>query len=163
MKTAYEQCNRLPGETKLLTNLKKYYLKHSHEERDHDEWLLDDLESIGVSRQQSLSRKPVQAVSELVGSQYYWIYHWHPVCLLGYIAFLEGDPPKKEFIDQLQKATGYPITAFRTIIKHSDLDPHHRDELNEILDTLPLELKHEQWITSNASYSAYKIIEVRNQ
>ena len=70
---------------------------------NHDERLLDDLESIGVSRQESLLRKPLQTVAELVGSQYYWIYYWHPVCLLGYISFLEGDPPKKELIDQLQK------------------------------------------------------------
>jgi hypothetical protein len=43
---------------------------------NHDEWLLDDLESIGVSRQESLLLKPLQTVAELVGRQYYWIYYW---------------------------------------------------------------------------------------
>ena len=163
MQAAYGRCCDLSEEGKLMTELRKYYKKHIQEEMNHDEWLLDDLESIGVSRQESLLRKPLQTVAELVGSQYYWIYYWHPVCLLGYISFLEGDPPKKELIDQLQKITGYPKTAFRTLAKHSDLDPHHRDELNELLETLPLTAKYEQWITSNALYSANKLIEIRNQ
>jgi hypothetical protein len=75
---------------------------------------------------------------------------------------LEGDPPKKEMIEQLQTITGYPKTAFRTLIKHSDLDSHHRDELNELLEMLPLTPKHEQWITFNALYSANKFMEIRN-
>jgi Iron-containing redox enzyme len=163
MQAAYEQCSHLQEQRKLISDLRRYYKKHVQEETNHDEWLLDDLESIGVSRQESLSRKPLQAVAELVGSQYYWIYHWHPVCLLGYIALLEGDPPRKELVEQLQKSTGYPDTAFRTIVKHSDLDPYHRDDLNKLLETLPLETKHEQWITYNALYSANKLIEIRNQ
>lgn len=149
-------------EARLMSRLAGYYKKHSLEELHHDEWLLDDLESIGVSRQESLSLTPSQAVAELVGSQYYWIHHWHPVCLLGYISFLEGYPPSKESIDQLRELTGYPETAFRTLVKHSDLDPHHRDDLNELLDALPLTEKHKEWITYNALYSANKLLEIRS-
>jgi hypothetical protein len=163
MHAAYEQCSHLQEQTRLAIDLKGYYKKHIQEETNHDVWLLDDLESISISRQESLSIKPSQAVAELVGSQYYWMYHWHPICLLGYISFLEGDPPGKEAIDQLKKTTGYPDTAFRTIVKHSDLDPYHRDDLNKLLETLPLETKHEQWITYNALYSANKLMEIRTQ
>ena len=164
MQAAYGMCSRhLSEEGKLMAELRRYYKKHSQEETNHDQWLLDDLESIGVPRQRSLLQKPSQAVSELVGSQYYWIYHWHPVCLLGYISSLEGNPPRKEVIKQLHKLTDYPDTAFRTLVKHSDLDPHHRNELNKFLDALPLTVKHEQWITSNALYSLYKLSEIRNQ
>lgn len=163
MQAAYERCGQLSEEGKLMAEVMKYYKKHIQEEMNHDEWLLDDLESIGISRQRSLLQKPIEAVAELVGSQYYWIYHWHIVCLLGYISSLEGNPPRKELIEQLQKITEYPDTAFRTLLKHSDLDPHHRDELDELLDALPLTVKHEQWITSNALYSVYKLSEIRNQ
>ncbi len=79
-----------------MFELGEYYKKHIQEEMNHDEWILNDLQSIGVPHEESLSRKPLQSVAELVGSQYYWIYHWHPVCLLGYISFLEGDPPTRE-------------------------------------------------------------------
>jgi hypothetical protein len=135
-------------------------VRQGEEEMRHDEWLLNDLETIGVSRHESLSKKPSQAVAEMVESQYYWIYHWHPICLLGYISFLEGDPPQRKLIDQLQEITGYPKTAFRTIAKHSYLDPDHRDHLNKLLDALPLSTTFENWITSNALYSANKFSEI---
>jgi hypothetical protein len=102
-------------------------------------------------------------ISELVGSQYYWIYHWHPVCLLGYISAFEEQPPRKNAINQLQKMTGYPETSFRTLAEHSDLDLRHRDDLNEMLESLPLRSEHEKWITSNAIYSAYRLIEIGNK
>jgi heme oxygenase-like protein len=162
MQAAHKQCKELQNEEELMIGLAKYYEKHSFEELYHDEWLLEDLESIGIPRKESLSREPSQSVAELVGSQYYWIYHWHPVCLIGYISFLEGNPPTKQSIDQLQEATGYPKAAFRTLLKHSDLDPHHRDDLNDLLDLLPLTERHKEWITCNALYSANKILEVTN-
>ena len=163
MKAAYEQCIHLAKEEKLMFELGKYYKKHIQEEMNHDEWVLDDLQSIGISREESLSRKPLQAVDELVGSQYYWIYQWHPICLLGYISVLEGNPPTKNLIDRIQKITGYPDTAFRTMVKHSDLDPNHRDDLNELFDKLPLDKQHEQWITSNALYTINNLIEIWNR
>jgi hypothetical protein len=163
MQAAYDNCIDLPEEVNLMALLRKYYKKHIREEMHHDEWILDDLESIGVPRRESLVRMPPQAVAELVGSQYYWIYHWHPVCLLGYISFLEGNPPKKELIYRLQKITGHPETAFRTLVEHSDLDGHHRDEFDELLEVLPLTAKHEQWITANALYSVYKLREIWGQ
>jgi hypothetical protein len=159
MQTAYHRCD-MSNHDKILAELKEYYKIHTEEEMYHDEWLLDDLEEIGVSRQESLSKKPSQKVAELVGSQYYWINHWHPVCLLGYISFLEGNPPETRMIDRLEEITGYPKLAFRTIRKHSQLDTSHRDDLNRLLDTLPLTTLHEHWITYNALYSANKFTEI---
>jgi hypothetical protein len=58
-----------------------------------------------------------------VGSQYYGFITGHPICLLGYSALLEGKPPTMNLIDKMQKLTEYPNTAFRTMVKHSNLDP----------------------------------------
>jgi hypothetical protein len=157
MKAAYDRCKHLKKEPKLISDLKKYYQKHIQEEMNHDEWLLDDLESISVSRNECLSRLPSLTVAEVVGSQYYWIFHWHPVSLLGYIVFLEGNPPKMELIEYLRTITEYPETAFRTLVKHSNLDPYHKHDLYELLESLPLTPRHEKWITSNALYCAYKL------
>ena len=158
MQAAHETCKHKQDD--MMAELGKYYARHSIEEANHDEWLLDDLEAIGISRQDSLSRNPSVAVAELVGSQYYWIYHWHPVSLLGYISVLEGFPPQKRQIDRLRKNTGYPEAAFRTIVKHSGLDPGHRDDLNDLIDALPRATKQEQWITSNALYTADKLAQI---
>lgn len=159
MNAALHRCRETEGD-KLLSMLGKYYQKHMIEEMHHDEWALDDLESIGFTHQQSFSQKPSQSVAELVGSQYYWIYHWHPVCLLGYISFLEGAPPEQDQVEKVMDVTGYPETAFRTLSKHSTLDPNHRDDLNLLIDELPLSSDHEKWITSNALYTASKFSKI---
>lgn len=118
--------------------LAPYLAHHIPEELDHDEWLLGDLESLGCDRAALLRRPPSPAVAALVGAQYYWIHHYHPVALLGYIGLLEGYPPSLALIDALQRGTGYERAAFRTMIAHAELDPGHGAELDELLDTLPL-------------------------
>jgi hypothetical protein len=159
MQAAEKRC-RGPGDSRLLSPLAKYYRKHTREERNHDRWLLADLELIGVPRQETLSRRPVQAVAELVGSQYYWIHHFHPVCLLGYVAVLEGYPPRAGELENLRIQTGYPGSAFRTLAGHSSLDPQHREEMYDMLDSLPLDKRHEEWITLNAIYTLGKWKEI---
>jgi Iron-containing redox enzyme len=163
MRAAYDMCILPSATTELMIELAEYHDRHIKEEMNHDEWLLEDLEAIGVTPKEALSRKPLQTLAELVGSQYYWIYHWHPICLLGYIFALEGYPPQRELINRLRKATGAPDAAFRTLIEHSDLDPHHSEELFEFLDSLPLTQDHEQWITSNAMYTAIKLGEMQDK
>ena len=118
--------------------LAPYLEQHIPEEQDHDAWLLDDLEVLGRPRSEVLARPPSPTVSALVGAQYYWIFHYHPVALLGYIACLEGHPPSPEMIDQLTAATGYGPDAFRTMAAHAELDPGHREELYEVVDSLAL-------------------------
>jgi hypothetical protein len=119
----------------LLTD---YLEHHIPEELGHDDWLLEDLESLGMSRDQVLGRVPSPTIAALVGAQYYWIQHVHPVGLLGYMALLEGYPPSPHDIDRVQAATGYGPAAFRTLRLHADLDPQHRNDLDDLLDSLPL-------------------------
>src|SRR5207237_3301598 len=102
------------------------------------DWLLDDLEVLGGGRAAVLARPPSPTVAALVGAQYYWILHYHPVGLLGYIGVFEGYPPSPAMIDGLVASTGYGRDAFRTMIAHAELDPGHRDELDRLLDELPL-------------------------
>jgi hypothetical protein len=115
-----------------------YLEQHIPEELDHDDWLLDDLEALGRERASVLARTPSPTLAALVGAQYYWIFHYHPVALLGYIAVLEGYPPSTAMIDELVVSTGYSREAFRTMIAHAELDPGHSEELDELLDRLPL-------------------------
>lgn len=138
METARDQALVLAADDPVAAALADYLEHHIPEELGHDEWLLDDLEVVGVDRRTVLARPPAPSVAAMVGSQYYWILHYHPVALLGYIAVLEGYPPSMAMIDGLVERTGYDRTAFRTLIAHSELDPGHADELDELLDRLPL-------------------------
>jgi hypothetical protein len=118
--------------------LAPYFAEHITEELDHDEWLLDDLELVGREREAVLRRLPSPTVAGMVGAQYYWIHHYHPVALLGYIHQLECYPPSMALIDALQAGTGYDRAAFRTMIAHAELDPGHGAELDALLDSLEL-------------------------
>ena len=138
METARERSAELTRSDPASAALAEYLDEHIPEERDHDEWLLGDLAVLGRDRATVLARPPSPRVAAAVGAQYYWILHFHPVALLGYIALLEGYPPTIELLDELIGRTGHSRDAFTTLIAHAELDPGHRDELDAVLDELPL-------------------------
>jgi heme oxygenase-like protein len=130
--------------------LADYLELHVDEELGHDETLLDDLELLGLARGQVLARMPSPAVASLVGAQYYWILHHHPVAFLGYVGVMEGYPPADELVELLIERTGFPREAFGTFAEHGELDPGHRDHLDRTLDALPLTPEHEAAIGVSA-------------
>lgn len=150
MEAALDRGRALAATDPTAAALAAYLVQHIPEELEHDEWLLDDLAVIGVSRAEALARTPPATVAAIVGAQYYWIFHHHPAALLGYIAVLEGYPPSEAWVAELQTRSGLPAAAFRTLLKHARLDPHHRDNLNAMLDQLPLTPALESLIGLNA-------------
>jgi pyrroloquinoline quinone (PQQ) biosynthesis protein C len=151
----------------LGPSLAAYLEEHVDEERGHDETLLRDLQVLGIDRTDVLERMPSPAVAALVGSQYYWVLHYHPVTFLGYVALMEGYPPTSELIETLIARTGYPPEAFRTYIEHAELDPGHRDHLDRTIDSLPLEERHETALgisaIGTASMAARSLEEILEQ
>lgn len=126
------------SDNEIYPLLEEYLSHHVTEEASHDEWLLDDMEVLGYARDEVLRRVPPAAVAELVGAQYYWLHHADPVALLGYIAVLEGDPPREVELEAAAIRTGLPHDAFRTFISHAKLDPNHKQELDDFIDSLSL-------------------------
>jgi hypothetical protein len=157
MEAARDRAATMRESDSVAAGLADYLGTHIGEEMHHDDWLLRDLEVLGSDRAVVLARVPSPAVASLVGSQYYWIFHVHPVALLGYIAVLEGYPPSKSLIDDLIVRTGHPRKAFRTLIAHSGLDPGHRDDLDAALDRLPLTGTHAALVGLNAISSIHML------
>ncbi|SEE65642.1 Iron-containing redox enzyme [Streptomyces sp. 2231.1] len=138
MELALERSLRLADDDPVARGVATYLRRHIREEQGHDEWVREDLAAIGFDPDEPLRRLPSPAVATLVGAQYYWIKHYHPACLLGHIAVVEGYPPPRQLSDDLAARTGYPRAGFRTLERHAVLDTRHRDELMETLDGLPL-------------------------
>lgn len=163
-RAAMERARALPDDDPLGAELALYLETHIDEERDHDAGLLDDLELLGVNRASVLDRMPSPTVASLVGCQYYWALHYHPVAVLGYIGVMEGYPPTPELIQTLIVRTGYPRAAFATFIEHGDLDPGHRDRLDRTIDSLSLNSGQEAVIgisaITTASLAARSIEEI---
>jgi len=108
------------------------------EELGHDEWVLEDLEALGISRQAVLARMPPAAVASLMGAQYYWIHHHHPLSVLGYCFVAETRPAPLDQVEDLIRRTGLPRTAFRTLLRHAVLDVEHGAAVERFVDSLSL-------------------------
>jgi Iron-containing redox enzyme len=156
MEAAHREANRM-REDRVSHALIPYLERHIEEERNHDEWTLDDLASVGIGRAQTLATRPSASVAALVGAQYYWILHYHPVALLGYMAVLESNAPSDILIERLQAKSGLPDSAFRTHRIHAALDPEHQAALYGLVDRLPLDSAHESLIADSALHTAAKL------
>jgi len=160
MESALDRARALGRGDRVAVRLAEYLEDHLPEEMDHDRWVLDDLEALGVDRASVLTRPPSVAVAQLVGAQYYWLFHYHPVALLGYITLLEGYPPLPDEIEDLITKTGHGRAAFRTLLHHAALDPHHAAGLFATIDALPLSPEQSAVLGASALSSAYLLTEV---
>lgn len=144
LEAARDRARDLSPTDPVAAGLADYLRRHADEERGHDEWLLQDLHSVGVASAELLSRPPSGAVAALIGAQYYWVLHYHPVCVLGYLMVIEGNPPSRRGLQDLRSRSGLPASAFRTMLEHADLDIGHAAELADLLDRLPLSPSHNE-------------------
>lgn len=149
MRMAAERCASMADEDPLAASLRSYYMHHAAEETGHEEALLVDLTSLGVPREQVLRRVTYPSVAALVGTQYYWMLHAHPVAYLGYLVVGE-DPASLEFLETVSTRTGIPLSSMTCHVMHADLDPAHVEELDATLDALPLAAWHQDLIAVNA-------------
>jgi hypothetical protein len=163
METAVTRSRSLAPDDAVAAGLERYLGEHIEEERDHDEWLLGDRESLGAERATVLARPPSPTVAAAVGAQYYWILHYHPVALLGWIGLLEGYPPSPQMLDELVGRTGYGRDAFRTLTAHAELDPEHGDELFDALDRLPLTAEQSAVIGLSAMSSVHLLAQALDE
>jgi pyrroloquinoline quinone (PQQ) biosynthesis protein C len=129
-----------------------HYLRHHiPEETGHHEWILDDGEAMGLERAVILARLPKESATELVGVQYYWIHHYNPIALAGFIATMEGDPPTTEFVEDIARRNGLPLNCFTSFLYHARIDPQHRRDLD---GTRPSTHCRSPWIIWRSSGSA---------
>ena len=132
-----KRSREMAPEDRVAEGLISYLEKHIIEESGED--IMADLEALGSTRADVLSHMSSPSIAALVGSQYYWVLHCHPVAVLGFIEVLEGYPSSKSTIEELIVKTGLPRAGFRSLLQHAELDVGHRDELNAVLDSLPLD------------------------
>jgi len=154
---AAERAREIAPADPVAAELATYFVQHAREELHHDDWLLEDMELLGIDRSMAQSRRAPADVAEMIGAQYYWVEFSHPVSLLGCFAVLEGSPPEVGMLDQIVARTGLPEAALRTLYKHAQLDPHHRDDLDDLVDRLPLTPEHAALMGLGALHTVDKL------
>lgn len=152
METALEGARVLAPQDPVAAGLAEYLERHIPEER-HDEepggGAIADLEAVGVDTDALRAGPLPEKIAALIGAQFFWITQAHPVAILGFL-WLEAYPPQAPAVELLIEKTGLPRDGFRQLMLHSELDVGHGEELHRVLDSLPLEPRHEQLIALSA-------------
>jgi hypothetical protein len=156
METARARASAMAGSCPVAAQLVPYLSDHITEETGHDQWLLEDLEVLGLHADEVLARTPSRHVAALVGSQYYWVLHAHPAALLGYATLVEGTPVEPAALEYLESA-GIPREGLRTLYLHAELDVGHGAEAARFLDSLPLTVEHLRLIGLSAIHSVEQL------
>ncbi|MFC8967752.1 iron-containing redox enzyme family protein [Streptomyces sp. NPDC057094] len=159
MERAAARCEALPRDP-VGRPLARYLRAHAEEERGHDEWLLADAAVTGAAPGELTDAVTPAHVAALVGAQYYWLEHGHPVALLGYIAVLEGNAPAPGLAARLARETGLPQAAFATVRLHADLDDGHSADLDRLIDELPLDAVQRSLVAVSALHTVASLAEL---
>jgi Iron-containing redox enzyme len=149
METALDRARALAPDDPVAAGLVDYLERHIPEEMHGGEpgrAALDDLAAMGVDTTALQERPPPPKMAALIGTLYFWIWHRHPVAILGLLE-LEAFHPHAPTVQRLIEKTGLPRDGFRQLLLHAELDAHHAAELHRVLDSLPLEPRHEQLIS----------------
>ena len=162
METALDRSRELAPNDPVAEGLAEYLERHIPEEMHGDEpggAALDDLEALGVDRLALQAQLPPPKMAALLGAQYFWIFHYHPVAILGFL-HLEAYHPHRPSLEAFIERTGLPRDGFRQLLLHAKLDAVHARELDRVLDSLPLEPRHEQLIGLSALQTVALLAEV---
>jgi hypothetical protein len=154
MEHAARRCAALEPADSLAAPLLGYLAEHIEEERGHDAWLLADLAALGHDPADTLSPPPPPVVARLVGAQYFWIEHFHPVALLGYLVVMEGNSPAPWLPDWIAAAANVPDDALRTVREHAEIDTGHTDDVRALLDALTLTGSQAEAVALSALHTA---------
>jgi hypothetical protein len=161
MEVALERARALAPDDAVAAGLAEYLERHIPEELHGGapgRATLDDLEALGVDTV-ALREGPVPpTLVALIGTLFFWIWHRHPVAILGFLA-LEAFHPHAPTIERLIEKTGLPRDGFRQLLLHAKLDVHHAKELHRVLDSLPLEPQHERLIGLSALQTMASLID----
>jgi hypothetical protein len=162
MEAALARARELAPGDPVARGLAEYLERHIVEEMHGEEpggATLDDLAALGVDTAALRAEPPSPQIAALVGAQYFWIYHFHPVAILGYLE-LEAYHPYRPTVELLIERTGLPRAGFRQLLLHAKLDIAHARELHRLLDSLPLEPQQERLIARSALQTMSMLIDL---
>jgi pyrroloquinoline quinone (PQQ) biosynthesis protein C len=128
--------SRIPDSHK---HIRFFLYDHMKEEAGHEEWVLNDLDAVGVDRGYAISCQPKFFVTALIGYNYWIADRRHPCGVLGMVYALEviasvyGGPVTSAIRDSLLLETDRGISF---ISSHATLDAAHMAELRVVMNQI---------------------------
>lgn len=118
----------------------RYFLyDHMNEEQGHEQWVVNDLDAMGVKAEQVLAYKPTEFMLALNGYNYWAADRRHPCSVLGMLYALEV--VASVYGGQMTTAISESLLlqgdrGISFISSHATLDAEHMADLRVILNTL---------------------------
>ncbi len=159
MLAASEECLARPSDP-VAAEFGAFLARHIHEEYGHDQWVAQDYAEAGGTVTDLQDVAIGSDVASMVGAQYYWIRHAHPIALIGHMAVLEGNPPSATLAPSLAGRTGLSRTAFRSLERHALLDVRHNQDITRLIDRLTLTAQQEALIGISALATVRGVIDL---
>jgi pyrroloquinoline quinone (PQQ) biosynthesis protein C len=126
--------SRVPDEQREV----RYFLyEHMHEESGHEQWVMNDLEAVGVSQTTIQSHEPSLHTLALTGYNYWAADRRHPCSVLGMMYTLEviasvyGGPFSSAIRESLLFEGDRGVSF---ISSHAEMDAEHMAELRLLLN-----------------------------
>ena len=130
----------------------RYFLyEHMHEESGHEQWVMNDLEAVGVSQTTLHTYAPSVHVQALSGYNYWSADRRHPCSVLGMMYTLEviasvyGGTFSAAIRESLLLEGERGISF---ISSHAEMDQEHMAELRQVLNTVADEAAREAIVES---------------
>ena len=127
--------SRLPQRLEWLREAIVHYIE---EEVGHQEWILNDLQLLGIDKEQVRRGKPSIATELMVSYAYDSIARGNPVSLFGMVYTLEktSSTIATYAAQQIATALDLPSAAMSYMISHGSLDIAHMQHFEKLMNRL---------------------------
>ena len=122
-----------------LQPIRHFLYEHMHEETGHEQWVLNDLESVGVSLENARAHAPAMHTLALNGYNYWAAERRHPCSVIGMLYTLEviasvyGGPFAAAIRESLLLEGEHGVSF---ISQHATLDAQHMAELRVVMNRI---------------------------
>ena len=118
--------------------LRSAVAEYIEEEIGHQEWILNDIEACGSSKEQARCSQPSLATELMVAYAYDTVQRKNPLGFFGMVHVLEGSSVRlaDRAADSLQQSLGLPDTAFSYLRSHGALDLDHVKFFEDLMNKI---------------------------
>lgn len=126
---------RLPQSKK---NLHKAIIEYLEEEVGHEEWILNDIEAAGGSKEIARTSIPNLETQTLIAYNYDYINRKNPVGFFGMVFMLESTSTQiaNKGAEAVKQKLNLPKKAFSYLYSHGELDIGHMKFFEETINTI---------------------------
>lgn len=159
LELAVRRCRKLAPDDPASEALGSYYAQRMAKSTVRNRHSFARLLITGRESVSVLGELASRTIADLVGAQYYWIEHDHPVTLLGYLLVLDDGASVCWSRDPVEAgARNQTIEPLCTLDEPTQQQVRRADDLVELLDTLPLSEKQQTTVVHSALRTVEELV-----